>query len=79
MSGGRFGRLGVAFGVHLGCLGLPLEFLGRHLGVFLEVFGCWGGPFWRSMLAESQHLGHKKKIGVPHLSTRHVSRPFNLI
>ena len=42
---GRFGRLGVAFGVHFGSLELPLECLGRHLGVILGVLGCCGGPF----------------------------------
>ena len=31
------------------------------------------------MSAESLHPAHKKSIGVPHLSTRNDSRPFNLI
>ena len=38
----------MAFGVHFGCLGLPLELLGRHFGVILGVLGCCGGPFWGS-------------------------------
>ena len=33
----------------------------------------FGGP------SESQHPAHTKSVGVPHLSTRHVSRPFILI
>ena len=39
----------------------------------------WGGPkkyqFWPDLAIQPI----KKSIGVPHLSTRHVSRPFNLI
>ena len=38
----------MAFGVHFGCLGLPLELLGRHSGVILRVLGFRGGPFWGS-------------------------------
>ena len=45
---GHFGCLGVAFGVHFWSLELPLERLGRHLGVILEVLGCCGDPFWGS-------------------------------
>ena len=50
----EFGSLGVILvvlewlGVHFGCLGLPLELLGRNLAVILGVFGCWGGQFWGS-------------------------------
>ena len=42
------GCLGVAFEVHFWSLELPLERLGRHLGVILEVLGCCGSPFWGS-------------------------------
>ena len=38
----------MAFGVHFGCIGLPLGLLGRHLGVIWGVLGCCGGPFWES-------------------------------
>ena len=48
MARGRFGRVGVACGVHFGGLELPLERVGRHLGVILGVLGCCGGPFWGS-------------------------------
>ena len=38
----------MAFGVIFWSLELPLERLGRHLGVILGVLGCCGGPFWGS-------------------------------
>ena len=34
--------------MHFWSLELPLERLGRHLGVILGVLGCCGGPFWGS-------------------------------
>ena len=46
--GDRFGRLGVASGVHFGCLGLPLGLLGRHSGSHFGVLGVPWGPFWGS-------------------------------
>ena len=34
--------------MHFGSLELPLERLGRHLGVILGVLECCGSPFWGS-------------------------------
>ena len=34
--------------MHFWSLELPLERLGRHLGIILGVLGCCGGPFWGS-------------------------------
>ena len=42
------GLILVALGVHCWSLELPLERLGRRLGVVLGGLGCRGAPFWGS-------------------------------
>ena len=67
--------LGWLLGCIFGSLELPLERLGRHLGVILEVLGCCGGPFWGSGGA-SGRLRRAMALKDPwsHLASHHFNR-----
>ena len=65
----------MAFGVHFWSPGMPLERLGRHLGVILGVLGCCGSPFWGSGGAPGR-LRRAIAFKDPwcHLASRHFER-----
>ena len=61
--------------MHFGSLELPLDRLGHHLGVILEVLGCCGCPFWGSGGAAGR-LGREIAFKDPWwlLASRHFER-----